>query len=178
MVKRFTTVAAICILLAACAREAHDDSGPPLPTYRGPAVPAVGGVQVGETLSAAEARLGPSSPTGPGSTSSMVWQVHGQVIVEIDASRTITRVYGKQLKAGSDTLVYVGQPFGQVQKVLGEPTVKSRHMPAGSGVISTGMKFAGQEASYERDGVRYVFVFDKDKILTGMWATRASAKAK
>lgn len=148
--------AAVCLLiLSACYREASDPESFYLP-YAGTAPLAIRGLSPGQSEDDVIALLGPPDRRNVVSErfESLQWSRLPDLVATVDTrTRWVTEVLGNQLDAAGEAVVSSGMSAADVRAVLGKPaTSKGRFQPSGSGVISIGMKRAGETLSYRRDG--------------------------
>jgi hypothetical protein len=169
--------------LAACYRETSDPEEEhelrrmvPLPAE---AVLTIAGVRVGELRSDIEARM-ESVPTDvpvaarPGRFRSAAHH-RADVHVVFGTDGRARELYGSQAHVDTRAVVWEQQSPKAVQVVVGPGRQKSLYRPRGSGVISTGQEFAGEELAVDRHGVTWTFIFNKDRRLTGIVARPVAA---
>lgn len=149
-------VAAVLLVVhGGCYRKAADPSSFYSP-YTGNDPLTIRGVSPGQSEEAVVALLGPPDRRNDAGyqTESIQWQRFPDMVVTFDLrTRRVTDVLGNQLDAGGESVVSSGMSEADVRAVLGKPAAsKGRYQPAGSGVISIGMKRAGGTLTYRRDG--------------------------
>lgn len=145
----------VCLaLLSACHRRVSEPESFCLP-YTGTAPLAIHGLSPGQSEDDVVALLGPPDRrNAAGVTESLQWQRFPDLVATVDArSRRVTELLGNRLDADGEAVVSSGMSAADVRAVLGKPaSSKGRYQPSGSGVISIGMKRAGETLSYRRDG--------------------------
>lgn len=158
---------AVCLaLLSACHRQVSEPESFCLP-YTGAAPLAVRGLAPGQTEDDVVARLGPPDRRNvAGSLESLQWQRLPGLVATVDSrTRQVTEVLGNQLDADGEAVVSSGMSAADVRAVLGKPaSSKGHYRPSGSGVISIGMKRAGETLSYRRDGVDFEITLNDDSL--------------
>jgi hypothetical protein len=146
---------AVCLaLLSACDRPVSEPESF-LHPYTGTAPLAIRGLSPGQSEEEVVARLGPPDRRdAAGVVESLQWQRLPDLVATVDTrTRRVTEVLGNQLDADGEAVVSWGMSEADVRAVLGKPaTSQGRFQPSGSGVISIGMKRAGETLSYRRDG--------------------------
>jgi hypothetical protein len=178
--RRWLGVAALGIgaALAGCYREFADEdtARAHLPALPAGATLTIAGARLGETRRAFETRLTlvPPSTVATGSARFRDGN-NAEVLVVFDAEDRARELYGSAAHVEGRQVVWQGLSAEDVQSVLGPGKRKSSYRPRGSGVISIGMEFAGEELAVQRDGVAWTFIFDKNRALTGIVARPASA---
>jgi outer membrane protein assembly factor BamE (lipoprotein component of BamABCDE complex) len=152
---RVVCVVVALIVLSACYREASEPESFYLP-YTGTAPLAIRGLSPGQSEDDVIALLGPPDRRNVVSErfESLQWSRLPDLVATVDTrTRWVTEVLGNQLDAAGEAVVSSGMSAADVRAVLGKPaTSKGRFQPSGSGVISIGMKRAGETLSYRRDG--------------------------
>lgn len=142
-------------VLSACYREAPEPESF-YRRYTGTAPLAIRGLSPGQTESAVVALLGPPEHRNAAGHlfESLQWSRFRDLVATVDTrSRRVTEVLGNQLDAAGVVVVSSGMNAADVRAVLGKPaSSKGHYRPSGSGVISIGMKRAGETLSYRRDG--------------------------
>ena len=85
---------------------------------------------------------------------SLQWQRFPDMVVSIDRrTRRVSDVLGSQVDAAGEAVVSHGMSGAAVRAILGKPSrSQGRFRPSGSGVISIGVKKAGETLWYHRDG--------------------------
>lgn len=154
------------VALSACYREASEPESFCLP-YTGTAPLAIRGLSPGQTEDDVVALLGPpDNRNAAGVVESLQWQRLPDLVATVDTrSRRVTEVLGNQLDANGEAVVSSGMSAADVRAVLGKPaTSKGRYQPSGSGVISIGMKRAGETLSYRRDGNDVEITLNEDSL--------------
>ena len=140
--------------LASCERKASDPESFCLP-YTETAPLAIHGLSPEQSEDDVVALLGPPDRrNAAGLAESLQWQRFPDLVATVDTrSRRVTELLGNRLDADGEAVVSSGMSAADVRAVLGKPaTSKGRYQPSGSGVISIGMRRAGETLSYRRDG--------------------------
>lgn len=150
----FACAAVGLTLLSGCHRQVSEPESFCLP-YTGTAPLAIRGLSPGQSEDEVVALLGPpDSRNAAGVVESLQWRRLPDLVATVDTrTRRVTEVLGNQLDGNGEAVVSSGMSAADVRAVLGKPaTSKGRYQPSGSGVISIGMKRAGETLSYRRDG--------------------------
>ncbi len=152
--RRFVCLLVALGALSSCEREASGPESFCLP-YTGTGPLAIRGLRPGRSEDDVLALLGPPDRrNAAGAVESLQWQRLPDLVATVDTrTRRVTEVLGNQLDADGEAVVSSGMSAADVRAVLGKPaSSKGRYQPSGSGVISIGMKRAGETLSYRRDG--------------------------
>ncbi len=85
---------------------------------------------------------------------SLQWQRFPDMVVSVDRrTRRVSDALGSQIDAAGEAVVSHGMSGADVRAILGKPSrSQGRFRPSGSGVISVGVKKAGETLWYRRDG--------------------------
>jgi hypothetical protein len=155
---RFELIVLATLTLAACFRQATDETaGPVRPRYTGGAPWSIEGVRPGQPFEEVRRLFGePSEIRGAGSVRTAVWNQR-ETTVSFNQAGVITEVMGSSVEGGGQVLFRGGADEREVTQILGPGEVRKSSRPQGSGVVSFGQVHTGTTLLYDNAGVRFEF---------------------
>lgn len=175
-------LAGAALPLAGCWREVsdatEDDDRRGIERLPAGATLSLGGVRPGDTRADLAGRL-EEVPTDLPRPTAARYRADGDFVhVTFDAPGPQGRareIFGPALRADGRTVLAPGHSTKAVQAALGAGERKEHRRPSGSGVISFGTDYAGEEWLFRRADGDWTFHFDKDRRLGGIVVRARSA---